>query len=135
VLIALAMVAIRPATAADLTVHIDNIRNNLGRVFVSVFDRQETWLDAARTLADTSVIAQQGRVTVTFKNLPPGRYGVVTFHDEKNTGKFERNFLGMPLDGYAFSRNLHPFLSAPSFDDAAIALGQDDVETTIMMTY
>ena len=134
-LIGLAVAASRPAAAADLTVHIDAIRNDLGRVFVSVFDRKEVWLDAAKTLIDTSVPARQGRITVIFKDLPPGRYAVVTYHDENNNGKFDQNFLGLPLEGYAFSRNSHPLLSAPSFDSAAIEFKDSDLEITITMGY
>jgi len=121
--------------AADLTVDVDNLRNSLGRVFITVFNDRAAWLDATRTFADTSVASVRGRVTVTFKELPPGRYAVVTFHDENNNGRFDQNFLGLPLEGYAFSQNVRPFLSAPRFDAAAVELGGEDVETAIHMVY
>jgi uncharacterized protein (DUF2141 family) len=124
-----------PAAAADLTVHVDNVRNHLGKVFISVFNTPQSWLDEDRTFADTTVPASTDRISVIFKDLPPGRYAVVTFHDENDNGRFDQNFLGLPLEGYAFSRNVRPFLSAPRFEDAAIDLGGEDRETVIRMVY
>jgi uncharacterized protein (DUF2141 family) len=45
------------------------------------------------------------------------------------------NFLGMPTEGYAFSNDIRPFLSAPSFDSCAFDVGIDDVALTIHMVY
>src|SRR5260221_10400043 len=40
--------------------------------------------------------------------------------------RFDQNFLGLPLEGYAFSQNVRPFLSAPRFDAAAVELRSEE---------
>ena len=124
-----------PATAADLTVHVSQIRNASGRVYVTLWDSAGNWLDADKSLQDLSVTANPGIITVVFHDVPPGRYGVVTFHDENGNGQMDFDLLGLPTEGYAFSNDVRPFLSAPSFDRAAISLGKDDAALTIRMVY
>jgi uncharacterized protein (DUF2141 family) len=124
-----------PAMAADVTVTVDQIHSAAGKVFVTLWGSQETWLDDTKSLQNIGVPAMVGQITITFHDVAPGRYGVVTFHDENDNGEMDFNFLGMPTEGYAFSNDIRPFLSAPSFDSCAFDVGIDDVALTIHMVY
>jgi uncharacterized protein (DUF2141 family) len=124
-----------PAMAADVTVTVDQIHSAAGKVFVTLWGSPETWLDDTKSLQNIGVPAVVGQITVTFHDVVPGRYGVVTFHDEDDNGEMDFNFLGMPTEGYAFSHDIRPFLSAPSFDSCAFDVGIDDVALTIHMVY
>jgi uncharacterized protein (DUF2141 family) len=135
VLLGATFVAAGTAQAADLTVKVDQIHSAQGKVYVTLWGSAETWLDDERSLQNIGVPAAVGVITVTFHNLAPGRYGVATFHDENDNGDMDFNFLGLPTEGYAFSRDARPFLSAPSFESCAIATGSDDAEITIHMVY
>ena len=44
----------------------------------------------------------------------PGNYAVAVYHDAKRAFRFTRGALGMPTQGYGFSRNPHMFLGPPS---------------------
>jgi uncharacterized protein (DUF2141 family) len=41
----------------------------------------------------------------------------MVFHDENNNNKMDKNFLGIPKEGYGASKNKLPFASAPTFND------------------
>jgi uncharacterized protein (DUF2141 family) len=69
---------------------------------------------------------------VVFSNLEPGRYAAVVFHDKNGNGKLDKNFLGVPVEPYGFSNDAEGFLSAPSFEAAAVTLG--DVDRAIRIT-
>jgi uncharacterized protein (DUF2141 family) len=133
----LAVLAIGSGTAeaADLTVTIDGIRNDRGRVYATLFDRPELWLESEHSLQDLSVEAHQGTVAITFHDVAPGRYAVVTFHDENGNNQMDFNFLGMPTEGYAFSNQARPFLSAPSFERCAFTVGGAATGIAIDMVY
>jgi uncharacterized protein (DUF2141 family) len=124
-----------PAEAGDLVVHITDLHSNRGHVRLSLFDSDRTWLDEKRSLTDITVPAERGTVTVTFPNLPRGRYAVGTIHDEEDHGGMVFDLLGLPEEGFAFSRNVRPFLAAPSFDSAAVQVGDKKTEITIKMVY
>ena len=60
---------------------------------------------------------------MVFSNLGSGRYAAVALHDENGNGKLDKNFLGVPAEPYGFSNNVQGFLSPPSFDEAAMVVG------------
>jgi len=41
-----------------------------------------------------------------------------------NNGKCDKNMIGYPTEGFGFSQNYKPRLSAPSFDQVKIAINQ-----------
>ncbi|MEI6950056.1 DUF2141 domain-containing protein [Paraflavisolibacter sp. H34] len=65
-------------------------------------------------------VAVAGReATVQFENLPDGRYALALFHDANNNNRMDKNFLGIPREGYGASRNQLPFAAAPGFKENA----------------
>ena len=111
----------RGACAAELTVTIDNVRNDKGVVRLSVYASPGEWPDKSAKAHDQVKPAKAGPVTFKF-NLPPGVYAVNAYHDENNNNKFDTTLLGLPLEGYGFSNDVRPTFKAPSFNSAAFEL-------------
>jgi uncharacterized protein (DUF2141 family) len=132
--LAVAVLPCGAVDAADLTVAIANLRNDHGNVLAGLYGSADQWPDGV-TVADATVTAASGTVTIVFHNLPPGVYAVSAYHDENANGIFDTNALGFPLEGFAFSNDVRPFLSAPMFEAAAIDLGTEDESITMHMQY
>jgi len=120
-LMALVAAGAPSALATELTVIVDNVRNDKGFVRLSVYASPAEWPDKSGKDHDQVKPAKAGSVTFKF-NLPPGIYAVNAFHDEKGDGKFATNFFGLPLEGYGFSNDARPSYKAPSFDKCAFQL-------------
>lgn len=121
--------------AAELTVEVSGLRSGDGKVHVALFDRPETFPKKKELLVDAVVPAKPGGVRIVFRNLMPGTYAAATYHDENGNGAFDQGFLGVPLEGYAFSNGAMGFLSAPGFEDAAIPVDQSGAEIVIRLGY
>ena len=65
------------------------------------------------------------RISHTFLNIPIGSYAVAVMHDVNDDGKCNRNFLGIPKEGFGFSTNRKPILKEPSFDQVKIEVEED----------
>ncbi len=65
----------------------------------------------------------------------PGTYAVAVFHDENDNHHFDRNFLGLPAEGYGFSNNAPIFLGPPSFDSVRITVHPGDNTYSIRLHY
>jgi len=121
----LALVALLPAgtAAADsgpsLAVPVSTVRSSSGRVYVALYDR-DNWLKPGRFVALRLVQARRGTVVANFSSVRPGRYSVAVFHDENNNGTVDRNFLGLPAEGFGFSRRTP--LRIPSFGETSFDL-------------
>lgn len=105
------------ASAADLTVTVDGLRNANGTVRYEIDSSADAWDNKAKAFATADVKAATGSVAYTFKNIPPGTYGVGVYQDENDNGKLDTNFLGIPKEGYGFSNNLK-LMRKPTFEEA-----------------
>ena len=126
--------ALSGAQAAELVVTVDGMRSTKGDIRLSIYDSAAQWPDNAPP-GRGGVEKVRGPTVVFRFDLPPGVYAINGFHDENGTGKFETNFLGLPEEGYFFSNNVHPFLSAPSFASASFRLPPEGAAITIHVIY
>lgn len=143
----LSFLTILPLHAGDLKVTIKGVRSDNGALMIGFYDSAANFEDAVDTSAHVGLLNDKGRlVGVTMRaktgpqgiavmQLPPGRYGVIVFHDENDNALLDVGILGIPTEGYGFSNNATGFLSAPSFDKASVTVGPDDVETSISLIY
>lgn len=106
-----------------LNVHIHGLRNRKGMAAAVVFNSPKGWPEQeADAYATDEARIDGAEATVSF-HLPPGKYSVAVLHDENGNHKLDRNFLGIPTEGFGFANNPHVFFSAPSFKSAQITVG------------
>ena len=70
-------------------------------------------------------------MSVTIDEMQTGKYGVAIMDDENGDGEMKYNFIGMPREGYGFSRNYKVKLSKPDFEECVLEFKND---TTIRIT-
>ncbi len=111
------------ALNTSLTVEVNGLRNQQGSLRLSLFSSEQGFPNRSdRAVAFRCVEAKAESVSVTFDQLPPGRYAVAVIHDANNDGKLNTGFLGIPKEGFGFSRNPRIGIGAPSFHDTAISV-------------
>ena len=76
-----------------------------------------------------------GVVQVKIDGLRQTPYALMVYHDENRSLNFERNFVGIPMEGFAFGNNAKPNLGAPKFQEAAVDLTTSGVVQQISMLY
>ncbi|MDE2133435.1 MAG: DUF2141 domain-containing protein [Alphaproteobacteria bacterium] len=113
-----ALMAVLPlaASAATLTVKVENVGGKGGILRLSLYDAASWSKDDAEPVASADVPAVAPETVVTLKDIAPGVYGVKTYQDANRNGKFDQSWLGLPLERYGFSNDARPVLSAPGFD-------------------
>jgi uncharacterized protein (DUF2141 family) len=137
-----------PVGAAELRISIDGIRSAKGTVLIGLYDSPESYRHAIEAAGEEGFLNDPQRFaavalranaalksSVVFSNLQPGRYAVIAFHDENSNGKLDKNALGVPTEPYAFSNNVQGFLGPPTFDKAAIAINNRDMEVHLTLIY
>jgi uncharacterized protein (DUF2141 family) len=114
-----------------VTVEVHDVAGRNGTVVVALCGK-DTFLKKCEL---TQQQAAHGS-TVIFK-LPasPGRYAVSAYHDANQNGKLDRNLVGLPTEGYGFSRDARIRFGPPSFDDAAFDISSDGGHTPVHLRY
>lgn len=114
-----------PSTTHDLRIEVSNIANSKGLVEFALYKNPDVFTQAGKTHRLFRLDAQKGTIVHTFKDLEAGKYAIVVYHDENHNKICDKNFFGIPTEAYAFSNNMRPKLSAPSFEECAVKLQQD----------
>ncbi|AXA93584.1 DUF2141 domain-containing protein [Massilia sp. YMA4] len=129
VLAAALLLASTLAQAAGIEVRVSAVGPK-GKVNVAVCDRERFLKECAYS---ASVAATPGTTTVTVPNVPPGTWAVLAFQDENGNGKLDRNLLGIPSENYGFSRDAAGRFGPPTFEQAAIEVGEETVVAPIRL--
>jgi uncharacterized protein (DUF2141 family) len=108
----------------NFSVEVTSVQPGKGYVFFGLYDNEKGFLDNESQIATAKVKANQNSVVYTFKNLPNGNYAIAVYQDVNSNGKCDRNMIGYPTEGFGFSKNYKPKLSAPNFDEVKIAIDQ-----------
>lgn len=110
----------------DLTITIPNIKNTSGGVHVSVYSSKNkasfTKIGQEFKVLDFKAEGVNGKYVI--KNLPEGEYAIAIYHDENGDKKCNTNMIGIPKEGYGFTR-LDKIWSLPKFDDCKVLLNKN----------
>ena len=117
-------------SAADLTVTVDGINNNDGKIVVGLFNAPEAF-PRGKVFNGQITPAIKGAVTVIFKDVAAGRYAISAYHDVNGNGRLDANMMGIPSEPYGFSRDALGQMGPPKFEDAAFTVDKSPVSLTI----
>lgn len=95
---------------------ITGIRDTTGVVMVGLFKDEKSFLK--KPVVGVVVKATNGWAHVVFEGQPTGEYAVSIIHDSDRNGKLDKNFLGIPREGFGFSNNAMGVFGPPSFEKA-----------------
>jgi uncharacterized protein (DUF2141 family) len=118
---------------ANLTIRIERVSPRGGILRLGVYDASHYPDDNSTPVAAADVPALAGVITVSLKNLPPGRYAIESFQDVNGNGRMDTSWLGLPLEPYGFSRDARPFLSKPGFGAVAFTLAPGENSQTLRL--
>ena len=75
-------------------------------------------------------------VTLSFENVTAGTYAVSCLHDENNNRKLDKNFFGVPTEGYGVSNNKTYAMSSPKWAESIFTMeAGKDVSLGIKLRY
>jgi len=103
--------------AGSVTVDVLGVDNAKGQLLVALFRDARGFPDrGVQAWGKRVAKPHKGDVRVVFDGVPPGPYAVSVHHDEDADFKMDFNLLGMPTEGYGFSRDAHAPFGPPSFE-------------------
>lgn len=106
-----------------ILVRVSDVRSGSGNVAAVLYGANPLdFLKKGRKLARVRVPARKGRVEVCLAVPRPGIYAIAVYHDENDNKKFDRSWIGLPLEDYGFSNNPTLILGPPTHEDAAFEM-------------
>ncbi|MBN2747779.1 MAG: DUF2141 domain-containing protein [Bacteroidales bacterium] len=104
VIILLSSFSIQKQETCSLTIEVSELRNSKGTVLFALYNREDALPDEHYKKFYKKLIGKivNGASSVTFDNLPEGKYAVNILHDEDNDGKIKKGIV-LPKEGIGFS--------------------------------
>ena len=122
--------------SSAIYVHVHGVRSDRGYVmFVLYGDKPEDFLVKGKKIFKQRFAAKQGSVEFCVSLPKPGIYAATAYHDENGNGKFDKNQVGLPVEGFGVSNNPTTFLTPPSHDQAAFAVSHGPTKVYIEIKY
>jgi len=123
-------------TAQDVEVRISGLRNAKGVVQLAVFTSQENYNKeiAFFNKSYSKVSAGKGELVVNI-SLKTGIFGIAVFDDEDENGRMNKNFFGIPTEGFGFSNYESKGIGSPGFRDFSFYAGKGKTIVKVKMRY
>jgi uncharacterized protein (DUF2141 family) len=133
----LSITAYHPVPANKISITITNLRNEKGQVLISLFKGDTGYPDKPeKAIRNGQATISGDKATISFTDLPAGKYAAVVLHDENKNMKMDKTFLGLPKEGYGFSNNVMGTFGPPSFTKASFEhTGDKETMVTIRLRY
>jgi uncharacterized protein (DUF2141 family) len=124
-----------PADGVTVTVNVSGLRNTQGLIRACLTAKPATFPECDKDPQSQrlSVPASNGPVLV-FRHVMPGNYAVSLFHDQNGNNRLDKT-MGIPNEGYGFSRDAPVQFGPPKFDAAKVAVATSDLTLPIKVRY
>ncbi|MGF1636082.1 MAG: DUF2141 domain-containing protein [Cyclobacteriaceae bacterium] len=120
----------------DLVIKLDDLRSRKGKVLAAIFNQEDGFPDDNEKAAYTGMFDFSNTTDeIIIAGIPKGVYGIVLLHDENNNGIMDRNFIGIPSEGYGLSNNPGKKLRPPKYSEVKLELQDSNRVIRISMLY
>ncbi len=133
-LISLLMLASASQPPDELRVDLDRVRNAKGVIHACLTADARRFPDCkGDPRALTRTVPATAR-QLAFSGVAPGDYALTLFHDENANGKLDM-VLGIPREGFGFSRNPVVRFGPPRYEKVVIRLGSGITRMRVRLQY
>jgi uncharacterized protein (DUF2141 family) len=123
------------AEAGELGVELRGLRNTRGMVHVCLTREAAHFPDCAgdpHAVRRSLPAAQAARFGIA--DIGPGTYALSIIHDENGNGRLD-TFMGIPREGFGFSRNPPIRMGPPRFDETTFEVTATPVHMIVVVKY
>ena len=123
-----------PAFSESLStvlIEVSGFKNTRGTLNCRLFTKAADFPDG-EGIVTLRVPITGSNTSCSFSNVEPGTYAIAVVHDENGNGKLDKNFVGVPSEGYGVSNNKTYALSAPKWDESSFALGATESKALLV---
>jgi len=122
------------AQNGTIDIEISGINEIKGQAVIGLYKNSDNFPDVTKSYQGVYLEIKEEKIKYSLSNIPNGTYAIAVFHDRNSNRKLDKNFFGIPKEGYAFSNNAKASFGAPGFDEAKFDL-KDTYTAKLKITY
>jgi uncharacterized protein (DUF2141 family) len=114
---------------------VSRFRNTRGFLGCRLFRSADGFPEGGKDTLEVRVPVAAAVTRCEFRDVPDGRYAIAVMHDENGNGLLDKNFIGVPTEGYGVSNNRTHAMSSPTWRDSTFEVRAQDVILQIRLRY
>jgi len=118
-------------SSSTVLIEVSGFKNTRGTLNCRLFNKAADFPDG-EGIVTLRVPITGPNTSCSFSNVEPGTYAVAVVHDENGNGKLDKNFVGVPSEGYGVSNNKTYALSAPKWAESSFTLGTTESKALLV---
>lgn len=113
---------------------VSNVKSTAAILRIAFYKKENKFADE-KNFAFTKEIKppKLGEVTLTFTDIPAGEYALALYQDSNSNKKLDTNIVGYPKEPFAFSQNIKPKFSAPTYEECKIIFNANNTTFSIKL--
>lgn len=125
-----------PSEGRTIHIHVHGIKSAAGSLKAVLYGPDpKSFLVKGEKADKEREPAKKGSMTLCVAAPMEGKYAVVVYHDENDNHKFDRNWIGLPTEGFGVSNNPSLFLAAPKFEELSFEVNGEVTHVEVEMKY
>ena len=123
------------ASPGTVDADIQGLRSARGQILVCMTTRPDRFPECQKDpAARRMTVAANKAGELHFTGLPTADYAIALVHDENGNNRLD-TVMGIPREGFGFSRNPAIRFGPPKFDAARFAVGSGTTNETVRVKY
>jgi len=118
-----------------LTISIVNLSDNKNPIVIGVYNKAEDFPNKAVYKKYLVTPGPNKTAVLHITDLSYGDYAVSMFQDKNKDMKLNTNFVGIPIEPYAFSNNFKPKFTAPEYKQCVFSYDEQFHSMSIEMIH
>lgn len=115
---------------------ISGLKSDRGQVGCLLFASADGFpTNPEKAVAKQFVAIASKSATCSFDSVAPGSYAITAMHDENGNGRLDKNFIGIPTEGYGASRDARGTMGPPKWEDAVFPFPGGALQMQIIIHY
>lgn len=102
-----------------LVVRLKGVAEKQGTLEIALCKSPEEWKGEKAYFKTAHIAATAGMVEYVFDDLADGEYAIKAFQDKNDNRILDKDFMGVPLEGYGFSTSAPALFGPPPYHKAA----------------
>ncbi len=107
-----------PPKGQTVVVGVGTFRNTEGALACRLFSSAPGFPKGSAGTIEKRLPIRGSSGTCVFENVSPGLHAVSVMHDENGNRKLDKNFIGVPTEGYGASNNPTHAMSPPTWEES-----------------
>ena len=123
----LLLLTMQSVSTQTIRVHVENIWAATGKLYVAVFDSQESFKTEKpvfeTVLGKSAMTGGALSCEIPFRK---GQFGIAVYDDANDNGKMDYYYFRIPSEGFGFSNYLSKGFNSPQYKDFSFTLDENE---------